>query len=114
LNIVFFIATASELDKFRSTLIKEGLSAFRCLFESTREDLGVAVSSDAVQAVFSTAAVTGMARLLVDKFFADVHSCQKPGTRSLIHPLPIIFLYPDPTIASIKPVATCPVTANLK
>ena len=38
--------------------IKDGLSAFRRLFESTREDLGVAVSSDAVQAVFSTAAVT--------------------------------------------------------
>ncbi len=59
------MATVSELDKIRSNPIKDGLGAFRRLFESTRLDLGVAVSSDAVQAVLLTAAVAGMAQLLV-------------------------------------------------
>jgi hypothetical protein len=58
------MATVSEFDKIRSNPIKDGLGAFRRLFESTRLDLGV-VSSDAVQAVFSTAAVAGMAQILV-------------------------------------------------
>ncbi len=59
------MATASELDKIRSNLIKEGLSAFLRLFESTRADLDVAISSDAVRAVFSAAALPGMAQILV-------------------------------------------------
>ncbi len=45
--------------------IKDGLGAFRRVFESTLADLRVAVSSDAVQVVFSTAAVVGMVRLLL-------------------------------------------------
>src|SRR5205807_6604869 len=45
--------------------IKEGLGAFHLVFESIRSDLGVALSSDGVQIVFSTAATPGMAQLLV-------------------------------------------------
>ena len=59
------IATAPELDKIKCNPIKEGLGAFRLLFESTRSDLGVALSSDTVQIVFSTAATAGIAQLLV-------------------------------------------------
>jgi len=69
------MATASELDIINSNLIKKGLGTFRRLFESICVDLGVAVSSDAVQVVFSTAAV-GMAQLPVATFFANIHSCQ--------------------------------------
>ncbi len=53
------MATASELDKIRSNPIKEGVGAFRRLFESTHSDLGAALSSDTVQIVFSTAATAG-------------------------------------------------------
>jgi hypothetical protein len=76
LTMVFDMATTSELDIISSNPIKGGLGIFRRLFESTRADLGVADSSDAVQAVFSTAAI-GMAQLLVATFFANIHSCQK-------------------------------------
>ena len=48
------MATVSEFDKIRSSLIQDGLGAFRCLVESTRLDLGVVVSSDTVQAVRSS------------------------------------------------------------
>jgi hypothetical protein len=58
------MATASGLDKIRSNTIKEGLIAVHSLFESTRLDLGVAPSSNAVQIVFSTATSAGMAQLL--------------------------------------------------
>jgi hypothetical protein len=53
------MATASELEKIRSNPIKEGLNAFRHLFQSTCTDLSIAATSDAVQVVFS--AVAGMA-----------------------------------------------------
>jgi hypothetical protein len=62
------MVTVSELDKIRSNPIKDGRDTFRRLFESTRVDLGVA-GSDAVRAVFSTAAVGGMAQLLVFEKF---------------------------------------------
>jgi hypothetical protein len=76
------MATVSELDKIRSNPTKDGLRTFRCLFKSTCADLSIATSSDAVQVVFSTAAVAGMARLLLPpKFLANVHSYQKPGAR---------------------------------
>jgi hypothetical protein len=55
------MATASELEKIRSNPIKEGLNASRHLFQSTCTDLSIAATSDAVQVVFSTAAVAGMA-----------------------------------------------------
>jgi len=51
------MATISELENVRCNPIKEGLN----LFHSTCADLSIAVSSDAVQVVFSTAAVAGMA-----------------------------------------------------
>ncbi|KAH8598594.1 hypothetical protein B0O99DRAFT_700179 [Bisporella sp. PMI_857] len=51
------MATASELEKIRSNPITEGLNAFRHLFQSTCTDLSIAASCDAVQAVFSTAAL---------------------------------------------------------
>jgi len=43
--------------------IKEGLVAFRHQFKSTCTDLSIAASSDAVQVVFSTAAIAGMTQL---------------------------------------------------
>lgn len=54
------MANVSELDKIRSNPIKDGLSAFRSRFESTRLDLGVIVTSDTAQAVLSVAALAGM------------------------------------------------------
>jgi hypothetical protein len=58
--MIFDMATSSELDKIRRNPIKDGLNAFRRLFESTRENLSVAPSSDVVHVVFSTATVAGM------------------------------------------------------
>jgi hypothetical protein len=81
LTIIFFMATASELENIRSNPIKEGLNAFQDLFHSTCADLSIAVSSDAVQVVFSAAAVTGMAQLLLPELLANIYSCQKPGAR---------------------------------
>ena len=75
------MATASELDNIRCNPIKERLGAFRRLFESTRSDLGVALSSGAVQIVFATAATSGMAQLLLASCLVNVHSCQKPNTQ---------------------------------
>ncbi|KAG9233357.1 hypothetical protein BJ875DRAFT_442313 [Amylocarpus encephaloides] len=43
-----------ELDKIRCNPIKERLATFLCRFESTRSDLDVSLSSDIVQAIFST------------------------------------------------------------
>ncbi|KAH6704090.1 hypothetical protein BKA61DRAFT_702673 [Leptodontidium sp. MPI-SDFR-AT-0119] len=40
--------------------IKDGLSAFRSLFESTRLDLGIVTTPDTVQAVLSAAAVAAL------------------------------------------------------
>jgi hypothetical protein len=57
---IFFMATASEVEKIKSNPINEGLNAFRELFHSTCADLSIAISPDAVQVVFSTAAVAGM------------------------------------------------------
>ena len=75
------MATAVELEKIRSNPIKEEFGAFRSLFESTCADLSITVSSDVVQVVFSTAAVAGMAQLLLPTFLANLYSCQKPGAR---------------------------------
>jgi hypothetical protein len=75
------MATAFELDKIRSNPIKEGVGTFRRLFESTRSDLGIALSSDTVQIVFSTAAAAGMAQLLGITFLTNVRSCQKSCAR---------------------------------
>ncbi|KAF2802994.1 uncharacterized protein BDZ99DRAFT_503654 [Mytilinidion resinicola] len=60
------MATASELDKMRCNPIKERLGAFRRLFETTRSDLGVALSSGAVQTVFATAATLVVKNLVLD------------------------------------------------
>jgi len=67
------MASASEVDIISSNPTKEVLGTFCRLFESTRADLGVAKSSDAVQVVFSTAAVS-MALLLVVTILANVLS----------------------------------------
>jgi hypothetical protein len=75
------MATASELEKIRSNPIKEGLNAFRHLFQSTCTGLSIAATSDAVQVVFSTAAVAGMAQLFLPTFLANIYSYQKPGAR---------------------------------
>ncbi|KAH9204398.1 hypothetical protein DL95DRAFT_529276 [Leptodontidium sp. 2 PMI_412] len=56
--------TSSELDIIDSNPIKKTLGTFQRIFESTRVDLGVADSSDAVQVVFSTAAVVAKNLLL--------------------------------------------------
>ena len=47
------MATTSE--SIKSHPIKEGLTTFRHHSKTTRKDLGISVSSDAVQAIFSTA-----------------------------------------------------------
>ncbi|KAI9640307.1 hypothetical protein NHQ30_011357 [Ciborinia camelliae] len=60
------MATASELDKIRSEPIKERLGTFCRRFESTRSDLGIALSSDTVQIVFSTAATAVVKNLVLD------------------------------------------------
>ncbi|MCJ1360408.1 MAG: hypothetical protein MMC33_010413, partial [Icmadophila ericetorum] len=60
------MATASKLDKIRCYPIKERLGAFCRLFESTRSDLGVALSSGAVQIVFATAATPVVKNLVLD------------------------------------------------
>ncbi|KAG9236064.1 hypothetical protein BJ875DRAFT_541575 [Amylocarpus encephaloides] len=49
------MATASELDIIRCNPMKERVGDFHHLFESTWSDLGVALSSSAVQIVFATA-----------------------------------------------------------
>ncbi|KAF7907344.1 uncharacterized protein EAF01_004931 [Botrytis porri] len=64
------MATASELDKIRSEPIKEGLGTFRRRFESIRSDLGIALSSDTVQIVFSTAATAVVKSLVLDLILA--------------------------------------------
>jgi hypothetical protein len=66
------MATASELENVRHNPIKEGLNAFRHLFQSTCTDLSIAASSEAVQVVFSTANVAGMAQLLPASFLVNV------------------------------------------
>jgi hypothetical protein len=50
------MALASELDKIRYNSIEKRLGAFPRLFESTRSDLCIALSSGAIQIVFATAA----------------------------------------------------------
>ncbi|PQE18224.1 hypothetical protein CJF32_00010706 [Rutstroemia sp. NJR-2017a WRK4] len=57
------MANTSNLDIISSNPIKDGLCAFRQLFESTRVDLGVVESSNTVQAVLSAATGIGMAQL---------------------------------------------------
>ncbi|KAH7304358.1 hypothetical protein BKA65DRAFT_610906 [Rhexocercosporidium sp. MPI-PUGE-AT-0058] len=64
------MATASELEKIRSNPIKEEVGAFRRLFESTCTDLGVALSSDTVQIVFSTAATAVVKSHMLDLILA--------------------------------------------
>jgi hypothetical protein len=56
--------------------IKEGLDDFRRHFESTRSDLGDALS---VKDVFATAAAPGMVQLLLTGFLSNVHRCQPPS-----------------------------------
>ncbi len=80
------MATVVELEKIRSNPIKEGLNTFRHLFQSTCTDLSIAASLDAVRVVFSTAAVGGMAQLILPTFLANIYSNQKPGARP--HPSP--------------------------
>lgn len=53
------MAAASELDEIHVNPISEGLGAFRRLFESTRAELSVGASQDAVRVVFSTVATAG-------------------------------------------------------
>jgi hypothetical protein len=79
------MATASsELDVIDSNPVKKALGTFQRLFESTRADLGVADSSDAVQVVFSTATV-GMAQIIVVTFLANIRSCKKLVARPHPH-----------------------------
>jgi hypothetical protein len=59
------MATASELDKIRCNPINERLATFRRRFKSTRSELPASLSTDVVQTVFSTAAITGMGQLLI-------------------------------------------------
>jgi hypothetical protein len=75
------MATISELENVRRHPTKEGLNAFRDLFQSTCTDLSIAASSDAVQVVFSIATVAGMAQLLLPTILANIYSYQKPGSR---------------------------------
>jgi hypothetical protein len=59
------MSAISELEIIRQNPIKEGLRTFRRRFESTQADLGITTtSSNYVQAVFLSATVAGMARLL--------------------------------------------------
>jgi hypothetical protein len=58
------MAATSEPDTIHVNQINEGLGAFRLLFESTRAGLGIAVSQDAVQVVFSTIATAGASSFL--------------------------------------------------
>ncbi|OBT60889.1 hypothetical protein VE03_09937 [Pseudogymnoascus sp. 23342-1-I1] len=64
------MATTNELQIIRSNLVNDGLGAFRRLFEVTRVDLGIAVPSGAVQAVFSTAVTTVAKNLVLDLILA--------------------------------------------
>jgi hypothetical protein len=75
------MAIASNLDKIRYNSIQKGLGAFPRLFESTRSDLGIALSSSTIQIVFATAATPGTAQLLLTSLLINVHSYQKLGTR---------------------------------
>ncbi|KFY03989.1 hypothetical protein V490_00032, partial [Pseudogymnoascus sp. VKM F-3557] len=70
LSIVFYMAAASELDKIHVNPINEGLGAFRRLFESTRAELSVGASQDAVQVVFSTVATAVAKNLVLDLILA--------------------------------------------
>jgi hypothetical protein len=70
LTVIFYMATTSEVDIIASNPIKDGLSAFRRVFEST---LG---RYDSVQVVFSTAAVAGIVRPLLSAFPFNIHSYQ--------------------------------------
>ena len=54
------MATISESIIFKQHPIKEGLANFCHLFIMTQKDLSISVSSDAVQAIFSTATNEGM------------------------------------------------------
>jgi hypothetical protein len=56
LFIVFYMAATSDI---YVNQINKGLGSFRHLFESTRAELGIAASQDAVQVVFSTVATAG-------------------------------------------------------
>jgi len=53
---------ASDLDKIRYNSIEKRLGAFHRLFESTRSDIGIALSSGTIQIVFATAATPCMAQ----------------------------------------------------
>jgi hypothetical protein len=68
------MATASELENIRSNPIKEGLNAFQDLFHSICVDLSIAVSSEAIQVVFSRAAIAGMAQPLRPALLTNVYS----------------------------------------
>jgi hypothetical protein len=59
------MGNTSNLDIISSNPVKDGLCAFRRLFESTRVDLGVVESSNTVQAVLSAATVADSARIIV-------------------------------------------------
>lgn len=50
------MAIASDLDKIRYNSVEKRLGAFPRLFESTRSDLGIALSFSTIQIVFATAA----------------------------------------------------------
>ncbi len=54
------MAAASDLDQIYVNPISEGLGSFRRRFESTRAELGVAASQDAVQVVFLTVVLAGV------------------------------------------------------
>lgn len=54
------MANVLELNKIRSNPIKDGLSAFRSCFKSTRLDLGIIITSNTTQAILSAAAVAGI------------------------------------------------------
>ncbi|KAH9205216.1 hypothetical protein DL95DRAFT_528943 [Leptodontidium sp. 2 PMI_412] len=64
------MATASELGKIRCNPINNGLGAFCHLFESTRSELGVALTSSTAQIVFSTALAADIKNLLLDLILA--------------------------------------------
>lgn len=68
------MATTSETIIIKLHPIKEGLTIFCHLFETTCEDLGISLSSDAVPVVFSKTTNLGISQCLGITCFANDHS----------------------------------------
>jgi hypothetical protein len=101
------MATTSELDKIRSNPIKEGLNAFRHLFQSTCTDLSITAPSDTVQVVFSTAAVAATKNLVLDLILALANEAaarilpSRIADRTLSRDLGILYSRVDANLVNI-------------